>query len=131
MSALVGALLVAAGLLCLALTYLVFRRPQPPSITQNDDFGSFVAVVLTAIVALGAALLVDSLSGAPYWQVATGMVAIAAAVVVLAAVIMRGAGAAPSESTFPSMPPPLPVKPHRPAGSSTPRKSRAPRRKAA
>jgi len=89
MAALVGALVVAAGFLLLAIVYFLFRRPNPHPLTLQDDFGGYVAVTLTAILALGVSTFVEHWGAARAWQLGVGLAAIALSVALLAVAAQR------------------------------------------
>lgn len=118
MAALTGALLIAAGFVLFALTYMLFHRPQPHPLTQNDDFGGYVAVVLTAILAFGVTTLAENLGAAALWQLAAAAAAIALSLAVVVMVMLRAHRASPA------LTPPVAAVP-RAAAPSRPRRRKA------
>ena len=93
MAALVGALVVAAGFLLLAIAVFQFRRPDPHPLTLQDDFGSYVAVSLVALVTIGLSRLIENWPSAPPAHIGIGLAAIAASLVSLLLAVLRARAA--------------------------------------
>ena len=64
MSAVLGASLLAAGLVVLAWAYVAFRRPAPKPWTRPEFLAHAIALVVTTISAFGVAFLVDAFADA-------------------------------------------------------------------